>query len=241
MDYCFLLVYYAYVAASFGNRAYHWLGTHQWLDRLASKPQTSSCTSCLLSIGIISMWYHTRLTWVLGIKLGCSSFWGKHLTGWIISLMFFSLKTKMKEEGLLGTGRKVYCVLLSTWHKLELWEEGRLNWEEALTRLTCRQAYGNIFLISKWCAWAQPTGMVLPLGRCSELYTEAGYASSVESANKWPSPLASTSVLGSRCLPWVPSWQRVIRSVKWNDLPFFPKKVLFLVTLFYHSNRKQTR
>lgn len=138
--------------------------------------------------------------------------------------MFFSLKTKMEEEGLLGTGRKVYCVLLSTWHKLELWEEGRLNWEEALTRLTCRQAYGDIFLISSWCAWAQPTGMVLPLGRCSELYTEAGYASSVESANKWPSPLASTSVLGSRCLPWVPSVIECYQECKMKWPPFLPQE-----------------
>lgn len=82
-----------------------------------------------------------------------------------------SQKTELKVTNLhkhirLFSWRTTVLVsLFSTQHKLVIWEEGTPFEKNALTRFPYRQVCGGLFLNHDWRGRAQPTWVVVTLGR----------------------------------------------------------------------------
>lgn len=118
--------------------------------------------------------------------------------------------SKPSSSGILLPARWYLLNLLalagfkSAWHKLESFGKRHLNWETPhktglWAKLWC------ISLIRDWCARAQPTMVVRPLGWWSWLLKKAVWVSHGNQASKQSSFMVFTSVAASRCLPWGPA------------------------------------
>lgn len=180
-------------------------------------------TSCWL---IVEWIFRKRRGW-RRLSQPASSSWLCHLASswtWACSVSF-TLSTSEKLDAL--------AMVLSTWHKLQLFGSTNLNWEIASLRLPVGE-YVGYFLDQ-----ARPT--VCMCQGCnswtsgSELCRKASWANHNEPASKWDSSMTSASVPSSMFLPQVPSVMEYKLTAARQTNLFFPR--FLIVVMFYHRNR----